>query len=136
MKSRFILILLLLLYSAVSALAQDILENTLCAECGMKVDPNSRFSASVIDREDNRRYFFCDIGDMLYHYRRSPERIKEAYVRDFISGIWIDGLSAYYVKNKEFKTPMSWQIGAFKNRTEAERFGKVYTFRDAFELIR
>lgn len=135
MKTLYILLLFLIIFGAV-ALSQDIPEGSTCAECGMKVDSGSRFSALVIDREDNRKYFFCDIGDMLYHYRKSSERIKEASVRDFISGIWIDGRSAYYVRNKEFKTPMSWQIGAFRNRTEAERFGKIYTFQEAFELIR
>lgn len=129
MKTRSILLMLLIL-------AQDIPEGSICAECGMKIEPGSRFSAWVIDSEDNRRYFFCDIGDMLYHYRRSTARIKEAGVRDFLSGAWINGLSAYYVKNKEFKTPMSWQIGAFKDRADAERFGKVYPFKEAFELIR
>ncbi|MFN3740667.1 MAG: nitrous oxide reductase accessory protein NosL [Thermodesulfovibrionales bacterium] len=135
MKTLYILLLFLIIFHAV-ALSQDIPEGSICAECGMKVDPGSRFSALVIDREDNRKYFFCDIGDMLYHYRKSPERIKEVNVRDFISGIWIDGRAAYYVRNKEFKTPMSWQIGAFRNRTEAERFGKIYTFQEAFELIK
>ncbi len=135
MRSRTILLLFLIFFGAVSALSQDIPEDSICAECGMKIDTGSRFSALVIDIEDNRKYF-CDIGDMLYHYRKYPERIKEANVRDFISGTWIDGRSAYYVRNREFKTPMSWQIGAFKNSLEAERFGKIYTFKEAFELIR
>src|SRR5271157_4657243 len=45
-------------------------EGTRCDQCGMAVDRNSKFAAEVIN-EKGGKMFFCDIGDMLYHFRTS-----------------------------------------------------------------
>jgi copper chaperone NosL len=109
-------------------------ESLRCAECGMTINQDSKFFSWAID-ETGRKYF-CDIGDFLYHYRKAPQKIKEAWVKDFITGEWIDARSAFYVKSGNFKTPMAWQIGAFKNKGDAERYGKALIFEEALELVR
>lgn len=109
-------------------------ESLRCAECGMTINQDSKFFSWAIDETGKKH--FCDIGDLLYHYRKAPQKIKEACVKDFITGDWIDAKSAFYVKSGNFKTPMAWQIGAFKNKGDAERYGKALVFEEALELVR
>ena len=108
---------------------------THCDECGMMVDPHSKF-ASEVTAEKGRRLFFCDIGDMLYHFRTSKGAIRSVYVRDFSTGVWIDGTKAWYVMNKKLGSPMGWGIAAFSNDSEAKKWGIPYDFNAAFGLAK
>jgi copper chaperone NosL len=106
-----------------------------CAECGMTIDRDSKFASEVIDVK-GRRLFFCDIGDMLYHFRKSKSAIRSVYVRDFNTGAWIDGRKARYVPNEKFVTPMSWGIAAFSSIEEAMKWGAPADFDAAFALAK
>ena len=106
-----------------------------CAECGMTIDRDSKFASEVVDVQGGR-LFFCDIGDMLYHFRTSKSAIRSAYVRDFTTGGWIDGRKARYVSNKKFVTPMSWGIAAFSSNAEAVKWGVPADFDAAFVLVK
>ena len=110
-------------------------EGTKCAECGMTVDQNSK-SASAVITKDDKNLFFCDIGDMLFHFRANREKIKEIYVRDYATGERIDGRKAFYVFNKKIATPMSWGIAAFADKSSAERWGAPLDFDGAFTLLK
>ena len=110
-------------------------KDTLCAECGMMVNPDSKFSAEVITT-DGKKLFFCDIGDMLRHFRSDRGKLKTAYVKDYTSGAWIDGEKAYYVLDKRLSTPMSWSIAAFREEPEARKWGKPVDFKGAFGLLK
>ncbi len=118
-----------------SAYAQPVAipEGTHCDECGMMVDPHSKF-ASEVSAEKGRQLFFCDIGDMLYHFRTAKNTIRSVYVRDFPTGAWIDGRKAKYVLNKKFETPMEWGIAAFSSDSEAKKWGIPRDFHAAFAL--
>lgn len=108
-----------------------------CNECGMSVEEGSHFAGKAITT-DGKKLFFCDIGDMLFHFRKEREKIKVAYVKDYATGEWIDGKRALFVLNKDIKTPMSWGIAAFAERSEAEakKWGNPVDFGAAFTLLR
>jgi copper chaperone NosL len=110
-------------------------EGEHCAECGMTIDRDSKFASEVIDAKGGR-LFFCDIGDMLYHFRKTKSVIRSVYVRDFTTGAWIDGRKARYVPNKKFVTPMSWGIAAFSSNAEAVKWGVPADFDAAFGLAK
>ncbi len=110
-------------------------QGTLCAECGMKVDPNSKFSTEAITTA-GKKLFFCDIGDMLRHFRSDRGKLKTVYVKDYVDGGWIDGEKASYILDKRFSTPMSWSIAAFRNESEAKRWGKPVDFDGALRLLK
>ena len=104
-------VFLLLLASV--AVAQ-IPEGARCAECGMKIDPNTPYVSYVVTN-DGKTLYFDSIGDMLIHFLKKKGDLKEVHVKDYSTGQWIDGKKAFYVKNlKEFSGPMDWGIAAFK----------------------
>jgi len=106
-----------------------------CVECGMTVDQNSKFMSEVITR-DNKSLFFCDIGDMLFHFKTNREKMKNVHVKDYSTGERIDGKKAFYVSNKNLKTPMSWGIAAFAAESAARKWGDPADFNGAFKLLR
>ncbi len=106
-----------------------------CVECGMAVDQNSRFMSEVTTK-NNKNLFFCDIGDMLFHFRSDREKMKDVHVRDYATGEWIDGKKALYVLNKKISTPMSWSIAAFAAESSAKKWGDPADFNGAFKLLR
>lgn len=110
-------------------------EGIRCHECGMKVDPSSKF-VSYIETIDGKQLFFCDIGDMLSSLNKKKYETKEISVRDYKEGGWIDGKSAYYVRNQKFVTPMEWGIAAFKNLSEAEQWGRPADFDNILKLLK
>lgn len=119
-----------------SAYAQpmEIPDGSHCIGCGMKVDQKSPFSAQIIDKE-GKLLGFCDIGDMLLYYRDLKDKQVKAYVRDYVSGEWLDALNAIYVKNDTFMSPMSWNIGAFKDKAQAEKSGSVMGMPDTMNSL-
>lgn len=110
-------------------------QGSKCAECGMSIDQDSKFTSEVITR-DEKKVFFCDVGDMLFHFRSDREKIKAVYVRDYRKGEWVDGKKAFYILNKNVKTPMSWSIAAFAEESEAKKWGNPVDFNGAFRLLK
>ena len=106
-----------------------------CDECGMSVEEGSKFLGEALTT-DGKRVFFCDIGDMLFHFRKEREKIKVSYVKDYATGEWIDGKKALFVINKDIKTPMSWGIVAFARQSEARKWGSPVDFSAAFTLVK
>ena len=110
-------------------------QGTKCDACGMSVEEGSKFLSEAITA-DGKKLFFCDIGDMLFHFRKEREKIKVSYVKDYATGEWIDGKGALFVLNKDIKTPMSWGIAAFARQSEAKKWGTPVDFSTAFTLIK
>lgn len=131
------LVLFVLLFLPCHAYTGDnvIPPDVKCSECGMGVDPSSKFSAWVLD-DKGGKLFFCDVGDMLNHYKNDINRIRSAGVRDYTTGQWIDGKKAFYISIKGIKTPMSWGIAAFRDKSNAEKFGSPSPFMEAFRLLK
>lgn len=105
-----------------------VLSETLrCAECGMMVDTQSRFSARIV--QEGSSLAFCDIGDLLSYLKRKGLQQAGAEVQDYGTGKWIDARKAQYVQaEKKFRTPMGWGIAAFEDRTRASEQGNALDF--------
>jgi len=90
---------------------------------------------------------FDDLGCMLLYTSEGEggederEDITAYYVKDYTSGEWIDGGSAYYIWSQSIKTPMGHGIVAIKGegaaRELAERENGRYLggFNEAREFI-
>jgi copper chaperone NosL len=129
-----VLFALLVVPELLCAQAFPVPPGATCSECGMSVDQGSMFLGEAITT-DGKKVFFCDIGDMLFHFRKEREKIKVSYVKDYATGEWIEGEKALFVLNKDIKTPMSWGIVAFARQSDAKRWGSPVDFRTAFTLI-
>lgn len=131
-KKILYFLIFILLFSVYSyAQPHPVPHSTRCDECGMLVSPDSKFIAEVVDRK-GKKLFFCDIGDMLSHFRTDRDGIMAVYVKDYVSGDWIDGKKSLYVFNKEFKSPMAWNIAAFGKDSDAKKWGSPVDFNGAF----
>lgn len=116
-RSAAVLVLLLLIFTAAVAA-----ETPRCAECGMMVVENSRFTARILDGKATLG--FCDIGDLLTYLRDKKRPAAGAQVRDHASGEWIDAASAFFVHApKSFTTPMGWGVAAFREKEKAQAYG-------------
>jgi|Deesub1362A_J573_1020465.scaffolds.fasta_scaffold00180_26 nitrous oxide reductase accessory protein NosL len=133
---RLLSALSLLLLLAPGLLAQEIPPGVRCHECGMKVAPESPFSAYAIT-EGGQKVYFCDIGDMLYHVlKRGKTGLRAMYVRDYEGGTWLSAKEAFFVRNrKAFRSPMGWAIGAFASEAEARRWGSPVGLEGAAGLL-
>lgn len=110
-------------------------EPVRCAECGMKVNPESKF-CSRLTREGTT-LDFCDIGDMLVHINKKSLPPEAASVKDYKTGEWIRADKAFFVyADKRFKTPMGWGIAAFKNRQDAATFGDPRDIKAMLEAVK
>lgn len=95
----------------------------LCAHCNMIIsDP--RFAAGYAHELSPGRYeslAFDDIGDLLAHLEKHPERkIVAWYVHDYTTEEWLDATVAYYVVSDQILSPMGHGIAAHATRAAAE----------------
>ncbi len=106
-----------------------------CAECGMMVDQQSVFSASLT--QDGKRLDFCDIGDLLTYLNKRSIAPSLAQVKDHATGEQIAADKAYYVRaEKKFRSPMGWGIAAFKTREDASSFGAPMDITSALQAVK
>jgi len=140
----YILLLALVIFMPVAASAKKlpapavVQEKTSCAECGMYIQgENIKFVSEIILNDGIVKYF-CDLGDLFVFYDvdRDKERIAAIYVKDYVSGEWVEGREAAYLTGSKVSTPMRYGILAFKDVKAAEKFRKerggerVYGFKD------
>lgn len=117
----------------------------ICERCKMIISEEA-FSAQYILSGGQVRKF-DDLGCMLLYTSEGEggederEDITAYYVKDYTSGEWIDGGSAYYIWSQSIKTPMGHGIVAIKGegaaRELAERENGRYLggFNEAREFI-
>lgn len=93
-----------------------------CTECGMRIDPGSKFVAQM--NRNGKTLPFCDIGDLLVYLNKNSLPPSGAMVKDYVTGDWIGAEKAFYVHAEStFSTPMGWGIAAFAKKEEAAAFG-------------
>lgn len=100
----------------------------LCAECNMIIsDP--RYAAGYAYEIGASRYesvAFDDIGDLLTHMAKHPERTIVAwYVHDYESQEWLDATIAYYVVSEQIISPMGHGIAAHATQAAAEQMAQA-----------
>ena len=77
--------------------------------------------AGKVEFRDTEVLKFDDIGCML-RFRKShghPESVVATFVLDYDTRKWLKAEEAYFVKSKEFKTPMGGNVVAFKMGADA-----------------
>lgn len=98
----------------------------VCERCKMIIS-DKRFAAQYIT-ESGEAKKFDDIGCMmgaLKEKNKDGGGVLAVYVTDYVTGEWIDGGKAFYLKNTELKTPMGYGIAAFGNE-ESMRASPFY----------
>lgn len=92
----------------------------VCERCKMIIS-EEQFSSQYVLKDGEVRKF-DDLGCMLHYIshgepgEKEKSEITNYYVKDYSSGDWIDGGSAYYVSSEDIKTPMGYGVVAFKNQ--------------------
>lgn len=110
-------------------------KDTRCAECGMMVMMDSKFTSKITQADTT--LYFCDIGDLFMYLKKKNMKDAGAEVKDHTSGEWIDARKAYYVNSsKKFSTPMGWGTAAFKDKNEASKFGNVMDFDETAKALK
>ena len=97
----------------------EIMSEDMCSFCRMAIS-EKRF-ASELFIQDGEVFKFDDIGCML-RFRKShghPELVVATFVLDYDTRQWLKAEEAYFVKSKEFKTPMGGNVVAFKMGADA-----------------
>ncbi|MGC9006950.1 MAG: nitrous oxide reductase accessory protein NosL [Sulfurihydrogenibium sp.] len=109
---------------------KELLKAERCPVCGMTVNPNDKMLSQVKLKEGS--YKFAESPKhILKFYFENKDKVSEIWVRDYQSGKWIDGKTAYYVEIQD--GPMGPDLAAFSSKMEALKFAKgkkVYSFKD------
>lgn len=97
-----------------------------CAECDMTVREDRYSCGAVVRKGEVRSHVsFDDIGCMLDHARFHPElEWVEEYVRDAVTGRWVEASKASYVVSEQVATPMASGISAYAEKADADAAGK------------
>lgn len=93
----------------------EVPEGARCNECGMRVGEDSNLISYIVTTEGKTLYF-CEAGDMLMHMKHGKPEAGEVHVRDHETGEWMHGKDACYLKDDSLKTPMGWNVAAFKDK--------------------
>lgn len=104
----------------------ELLPEDMCAFCKMAIS-EKRFASELITK-DGEVFKFDDIGCMLRFRKEKsqPESLAATFVVDFDSREWLKSEEAYFVKSKEFKTPMDGNLVAFSAKASAEAASARY----------
>jgi len=98
----------------------ELLPDDLCAFCKMAIS-EKRFASELIT-QDGEALKFDDIG-CLIRFRKEgshPEWLAATFfVVDFETHEWLRSEEAYFVKSKQFKTPMDGNLVAFRAEASA-----------------
>jgi copper chaperone NosL len=145
MLNKFYILLLALVVAVPAAASAKTLpapvmvqEKTSCVECGMLIKGAGLRFASEIILDDGKVKYFCDLGDLFvfYYVHHKKESIAAIYVKDYLSGEWVEGREAAYLSGVKVITPMRYGILAFKDVKAAEKFqeerggDKIYGFEE------
>ncbi|QJC53016.1 hypothetical protein HGI30_16515 [Paenibacillus albicereus] len=94
-----------------------------CAICNMTVQDDA-FAVQLTTTE-GKTFKFDDIGCMNdWKAKNASSKIGGEYVRDYNDKEWIAYGDAYYVYDKDFKTPMAYGVVSFKDKAAAEAFAQ------------
>jgi copper chaperone NosL len=100
--------------------APDIAYNhDTCDSCGMLIS-EARFAAATVMNDGQTRKF-DDIGEMISYHMEHPQlQVKAYFVHDYNSQNWIRGETAFYVINRDIRSPMGKGYAAFFERNDAD----------------
>lgn len=91
----------------------------VCERCKMIIS-DKRFAAQLIDQKGTALKF-DDVGCMSDYLKESGQEGPKPlaiYVADFATGKWLDAGKAAYLLNPELRSPMGYNIAAFRTAEE------------------
>lgn len=98
-------------------------ETDKCDICNMTVMDN-QFATQIV-LTNGQTYVFDDIGCMYAWIDENQDiEVEASFVRDYSNKEWILSEEAFYVYNKDVKTPMAYNVISFENKSSAEEFVK------------
>ena len=110
-------------------------DRDMCKRCVMAVSDRLH-SAQVVDPKTGEHFFFDDMGCALLWLEEQNFDWKDdaiVYFTDGNDGSWIDGKKA--VLAREFITPMSFGIAAFKDKNSVPEGKEFVTYEQAKEIF-
>lgn len=101
-----------------------------CPVCGMSVSQEDKL-LSQVKLKDGSYKFSESPKHILKFYFENKDKVLEIWVKDFSSGKWIDGKTAFYVIIED--GPMGPDLAPFSSKMAALKFGnknKIYSFKE------
>jgi copper chaperone NosL len=95
----------------------------ICERCKMII--SDRKFAAQYTAESGKTKKFDDLGCMIefiIDHNIKTEKIRKIYVVDHNTSRWINAQDAYYIYDKDIKTPMGYNIIAFSDKGSAQKF--------------
>ncbi|MFZ5774344.1 MAG: nitrous oxide reductase accessory protein NosL [Thermodesulfobacteriota bacterium] len=112
--------------------AQPITPQAACAACGMYPHQYPQWQTQVIFNDGTMAAF--DGGKCMFRYLlnmkkfapdRDPAQVAAVWVKDFGTGAWIDGKTAWYVVDSKVMGPMGRELIPFATEAAANDFQKA-----------
>jgi nitrous oxide reductase accessory protein NosL len=123
-------IILILLSSVVFGQPKEPTKNERCPVCGMSVSSEDKL-LSQVKLKDGTYKFSESPKHILKYFFENKDKVSEIWVKDYSSGKWIDGKTAFYILIED--GPMGPDLAPFSSKMSALKFakkGKVYSFKD------
>jgi len=98
-----------------------------CDYCRMTI-VDKKFGGEIV-LKTGKVYKFDDVGCMINFFWGSNLSEKDVYmflVVDYYTGKLIDATRAFYIQSDNINSPMAYDIAAFENPEDAEKFFKKY----------
>ena len=131
MRKALMVILLLLVFPMTAGAAphEHVDSKERCAVCGMMVAKYPQWVSQL--HVDEKVLWFDGVKDMMAYYFEPAQyggsadaKINAAYVKDYYSQKWIDGMKAVYVTGSDVLGPMGHEFIPFESMDAAENFAK------------
>lgn len=111
-----------------------------CAHCNMMISEEP-YAAQLVS-STGRHFSFDAIECMAAYTEDFDGEIHSIWVRDFNnSGDWFDATQAIFLRSDELQSPMSVNLSAYNQQSEAEENqneygGELYTWDEVVHLVR
>jgi len=110
----------------------------ICEVCGMIIS-EARFATACVTSDDEG-HGFDGVGEMLIFIHQHHEgEIRQCFVHDYDTEVWLTVDNAYYVISENVHTPMGFGIVAFETSEQAETLatdtsGMVHTWEEVLTV--
>lgn len=142
LKISFYLIIALLFVNACSPKAPVDIEASKeeCVYCKMKI-MDLKFNTQV-QTSKGRIYHFDSIECLINWLNENQDiEIKNAWVKDYLTGEWVEYKKALYFVSQDLPSPMGAYLSSFKDensiqKIQKEKQGKVLKYEELFDYIK
>ncbi len=108
-----------------------------CAHCKMKI-VDLKFNTQL-QTEKGKIFHFDSIECLVEWIHQNPDvKIRDAWVKDYLTGEWINYKKAVYFNSKEIPSPMGAYLSAFKDKKTHEglkKNGKILEYSELWNYL-